>query len=55
MVAGALSTRFAASLAAIWKDGGRKDGGKLGLAVSGGPDSFALLLLGAAALPGRKS
>lgn len=40
--------RFAADLAAIW-DGA----GILGLAVSGGPDSMALLELAAAALPGK--
>ena len=44
----ALAGRFADDLTPLWKDGG-----KLGLAVSGGPDSLALLLLGAAALPGR--
>ena len=45
-----LSERFAAELRALWPDGGR-----LGLAVSGGPDSLALLVLAAAALPGRVS
>ena len=40
--------RFAADLVALW--GGH---GNLGVAVSGGPDSLALLLLTAAALPGR--
>lgn len=45
-----LSERFAADLRALWPDGGR-----LGLAVSGGPDSLALLVLAAAALPGRVS
>jgi tRNA(Ile)-lysidine synthase len=40
--------RFAADLARLWPDGGR-----LGLAVSGGPDSLALLLLSEAVLPGR--
>jgi tRNA(Ile)-lysidine synthase len=40
--------RFAATLARLWPEGGR-----LGLAVSGGPDSLALLLLAQAAIPGR--
>ncbi len=40
--------RFAADLAALWVSEG-----KLGLAVSGGPDSLAMLLLAHAALPGR--
>lgn len=44
----ALTARFAADLAALW--GGE---GRLGVAVSGGPDSLALLLLAHAALPGR--
>jgi tRNA(Ile)-lysidine synthase len=43
-----LSQRFAADLAALWPGGDR-----LGLAVSGGPDSLALLLLAHAALPGQ--
>lgn len=43
-----LTARFAADLAALWRGEGR-----LGLAVSGGPDSLALLLLAHAALPGR--
>lgn len=43
-----MTERFAADLAALW--GGH---GNLGVAVSGGPDSLALLLLTAAALPGR--
>lgn len=41
-------TRFAADLAALWTGAGR-----IGVAVSGGPDSLALLLLAHAALPGR--
>lgn len=43
-----LTTRFTADLAALWAGDGR-----LGLAVSGGPDSLALLLLAHAALPDR--
>ena len=47
---GALTERFAASLGALWPEQGEA---RLGLAVSGGPDSLALLLLAHAALPGR--
>ncbi len=43
----ALSGRFAEDLRALWPDQG-----KLGLAVSGGPDSLGLLLLAATVLPG---
>jgi tRNA(Ile)-lysidine synthase len=43
-----LVARFAETLARLWSDGGR-----LGLAVSGGPDSLAMLLLAEAAIPGR--
>lgn len=43
----ALVARFAQDLDAL-----RREPGKLGLAVSGGPDSVALLLLANAALPG---
>jgi tRNA(Ile)-lysidine synthase len=40
--------RFAAELARLWPEDGR-----LGLAVSGGPDSLGLLLLAQSAIPGR--
>ena len=43
-----LTERFAADLAPLWNGQG-----KLGVAVSGGPDSLALLLVAHAALPGR--
>ena len=43
-----LVARFAETLARLWSDGGR-----LGLAVSGGPDSLAMLLLAEATIPGR--
>ncbi|MGD9665700.1 MAG: tRNA lysidine(34) synthetase TilS, partial [Novosphingobium sp.] len=43
-----LIARFAGDLAQLWPEGG-----KLGLAVSGGPDSLALLLLAEAVAPGR--
>lgn len=43
--------RFAGDLAALWPEEDRS--GALGLAVSGGPDSLALLLLAHAALPGK--
>jgi tRNA(Ile)-lysidine synthase len=44
----ALVSRFQAELERLWHEGGR-----LGLAVSGGPDSLAMLLLAEAAIPGR--
>lgn len=44
--------RFARCLGEIWPDGLVR-GERLGLAVSGGPDSCALLLLAVAALPGK--
>jgi tRNA(Ile)-lysidine synthase len=43
-----LSACFSADLAALWQGEGR-----LALAVSGGPDSLALLLLAHTAMPGR--
>ncbi len=43
--------RFAADLAALWPRDERS--GPLGLAVSGGPDSLALLLIAHEAMPGR--
>ncbi|HKX79152.1 MAG TPA: tRNA lysidine(34) synthetase TilS [Novosphingobium sp.] len=48
-----LVARFSDALARIWPEAGRGSDARLGLAVSGGPDSTALLLLAAAALPGR--
>lgn len=41
-----MTARLAAELSRLWPEGGR-----LGIAVSGGPDSLALLILAAAALP----
>ncbi|WP_264392643.1 tRNA lysidine(34) synthetase TilS [Porphyrobacter sp. ULC335] len=46
-----LPARFAADLGALWPEDERS--GPLGLAVSGGPDSLALLLLAHATMPGR--
>src|SRR5687768_15890397 len=40
--------RFREELDRLWPEGGR-----LGLAVSGGPDSLAMLLLAEAAIPGQ--
>jgi len=50
---GALIARFLADLFQVWPEGGNDVSANLGLAVSGGPDSTALLLLASAALPGR--
>ena len=43
-----LVARFKAALERLWPEGG-----KLGLAVSGGPDSLAMMLLAEAAIPER--
>lgn len=45
--------RFRAGLSAIWADRIEDGAARLGVAVSGGPDSLGLLLLAHAALPGR--
>jgi tRNA(Ile)-lysidine synthase len=50
---GAPVRRFVAVLERIWPGELKRPEARLGLAVSGGPDSCALLLLAAAALPGR--
>jgi tRNA(Ile)-lysidine synthase len=47
-----LIERFARDLASVWSEIEQADA-KLGIAVSGGPDSLALLLLARAALPSR--
>lgn len=45
--------RFRSGLAALWPEAIDIEHAKLAVAVSGGPDSVALLLLAAATLPGR--
>ena len=45
--------RFREGLAALWPEAVDAQPARLAIAVSGGPDSTALLLLAAAALPGR--
>jgi tRNA(Ile)-lysidine synthase len=47
VVSAAEAARFAAAVDRLWPEGGR-----IGLAVSGGPDSLAMLLLAQAAVPG---
>lgn len=47
-VSAAEAARFASALERLWPEGGR-----IGLAVSGGPDSLAMLLLAQAAIPGQ--
>ena len=45
--------RFSASLTGLWPQFAGDDSLLLGIAVSGGPDSMALLMLASAAFPGR--
>ena len=49
----ALTGRFAAALEALWPELNANADLRLGIAVSGGPDSLALLLLAHDVLPGR--
>ncbi len=48
-----LTARFSARLEELWRRARLTPEGKLGLAVSGGPDSLALLVLAHAAIPDR--
>lgn len=52
MIAPELVRRFKGDLGRVWPEGAG-NGARLGVAVSGGPDSLALLLMAAEALPGR--
>jgi len=52
LIADKFALKFAEHLAQVWPEGARDPALKLGIAVSGGPDSLALLLLAAAARPG---
>ena len=45
------AARFAGDLARVWPEGARDAGLRLGIAVSGGPDSLGLLVLAAAVRP----
>lgn len=49
----AAAARLRTGLAALWPEGVGEDAARIGIAVSGGPDSLALLLVAHAALPGR--
>lgn len=52
-IAPATQARFDEALRAVWPETDAEPAPRLGVAVSGGPDSTAMLLLAAAALPGR--
>lgn len=49
----AILTRFRADLEALWPEFARDERARLGIAISGGPDSTALLLLATASMRGR--
>lgn len=50
-----IAEKFAQDLAQVWPEGARDPSLRLGIAVSGGPDSLALLLLAHAVRPGGVS